>query len=139
MIIGPDLIVRDGRVVTEPSARDRHDKTLRGYKARLKADPKNATAEAGGPDHQEHLPHADDARHEGVLRLLQRRGDRQLLPRAVVVPCSAHVGVGASAALIRLSSCCASSATSPARSDAIHITWSRCTAPIASNHSLQSP
>ncbi|WGT63048.1 DUF2075 domain-containing protein [Variovorax paradoxus] len=46
VIIGPDLIVRDGLVKTVPSARDRHDKTLRGYKVRLKADPKKATAEA---------------------------------------------------------------------------------------------
>ncbi|HWT18228.1 MAG TPA: DUF2075 domain-containing protein [Variovorax sp.] len=46
VIIGPDLIVRDGRIMTVPDARDRYDKTLRGYKARLKADPKKATAEA---------------------------------------------------------------------------------------------
>ncbi|MET3441583.1 DUF2075 family protein [Variovorax paradoxus] len=46
VIIGPDLIVRDGRVVTVPQARDRYDKTLRGYKARLKADPDKAVAEA---------------------------------------------------------------------------------------------
>lgn len=46
VIIGPDLIVRDGLVKTVPSARDRYDKTLRGYKVRLKADPKKATAEA---------------------------------------------------------------------------------------------
>lgn len=46
VVIGPDLIVRDGQVVTQPQARDRHDKTLRGYKARLKADPAKATTEA---------------------------------------------------------------------------------------------
>ena len=46
VIIGPDLIVRDGLVKTVPGARDRYDKTLRGYKVRLKADPKKAIAEA---------------------------------------------------------------------------------------------
>lgn len=46
VIIGPDLIVRDGYVKTVPAARDRYDKTLRGYKVRAKADPKKAAAEA---------------------------------------------------------------------------------------------
>jgi DUF2075 family protein len=32
VIIGPDLIVRDGEVVTDPSARARTDKSLHGYK-----------------------------------------------------------------------------------------------------------
>ena len=40
------LLANSWSNVAEPKARDRHDKTLRGYKARLKADPKNATAEA---------------------------------------------------------------------------------------------
>ena len=46
VIIGPDLIVRDGRIVTVPEARDRFDKTLRGYKYRFKANPQIAAAEA---------------------------------------------------------------------------------------------
>jgi DUF2075 family protein len=46
VIVGPDLIVRDGRVQTVPSARDHFDKTLRGYKTRAKTNPKNAAAEA---------------------------------------------------------------------------------------------
>lgn len=46
VIIGPDLIVRDGHVKTVPAARDRFDKTLRGYKTRHKANPKSAAAEA---------------------------------------------------------------------------------------------
>lgn len=46
VIIGPDLIVRDGRVKTVPAARDRYDKTLRGHKVRAKADPEKAAAEA---------------------------------------------------------------------------------------------
>lgn len=45
-IIGPDLIVRDGRVQTVPTARDRFDKTLRGCKTRHKTNPESATAEA---------------------------------------------------------------------------------------------
>lgn len=44
VIIGPDLIVRNGEVVTVPEARDRHDKTLRGYKTQLKATPEKAKA-----------------------------------------------------------------------------------------------
>jgi DUF2075 family protein len=46
VIVGPDLVVRDGKVVTVPSARARHDKTLHGYKSRFKVDPKKATDEA---------------------------------------------------------------------------------------------
>ena len=38
VIIGPDLVVRDGRVQTHPDRRDRHDKTIRGWKTRLKQD-----------------------------------------------------------------------------------------------------
>jgi len=45
VIIGPDLIVRDGRVTTVPENRDRHDKTIRGYKKRLKIDPDQVKAE----------------------------------------------------------------------------------------------
>lgn len=44
VIIGPDLIVRNGEVVTVPEARDRHHKTLRGYKTQLKATPEKAKA-----------------------------------------------------------------------------------------------
>jgi DUF2075 family protein len=39
VIIGPDLIVRNGEVITNPNARDRHDKSIRGHKALAKADP----------------------------------------------------------------------------------------------------
>ena len=42
VIIGPDLIVRNGEVITDPSARDRHDKSIRGHKALAKVDPINA-------------------------------------------------------------------------------------------------
>lgn len=42
----PDLVIRDRRVFTVPAARDRFDKTLRGYKTRHKADAKSAAAEA---------------------------------------------------------------------------------------------
>lgn len=46
VIIGPDLIVRDGKVVTMPEARDRHDKSIRGYKTRLKTEGPHVKAEA---------------------------------------------------------------------------------------------
>ncbi len=42
VIIGPDLIVRNGEVITNPNARDRHDKSIRGHKTLAKADPEAA-------------------------------------------------------------------------------------------------
>lgn len=42
VIIGPDLVVRDGEVVTDPAARDKHDKSIRGYKKLSRADPVSA-------------------------------------------------------------------------------------------------
>ncbi|MDA8092856.1 MAG: DUF2075 domain-containing protein [Betaproteobacteria bacterium] len=47
VIVGPDLIVHDGEIVTVPEARDRHDKSLKGWKLRAKTDPIAARAEAG--------------------------------------------------------------------------------------------
>ncbi|MFT3857688.1 MAG: gas vesicle protein GvpD [Aquabacterium sp.] len=44
VIIGPDLIYRDGRVMTDPKARARSDKSIRGLKAMMKRDPEAATA-----------------------------------------------------------------------------------------------
>jgi uncharacterized protein len=46
VIIGPDLIVRDGKVVTVPEARSRHDASIKGYKKALKTDPDGARAKA---------------------------------------------------------------------------------------------
>jgi DUF2075 family protein len=45
VIIGPDLIVRDGQVITSPDQRDKHDKSIRGYKKLSKADPELAKRE----------------------------------------------------------------------------------------------
>lgn len=45
VIIGPDFIVRDGQVVTCAEERDRHDKSIRGYKTRLKTNPEIVKAE----------------------------------------------------------------------------------------------
>ena len=39
VIIGPDLIVRNGEVVTDPYKRDRHDKSIHGHKALAKVNP----------------------------------------------------------------------------------------------------
>lgn len=39
VIIGPDLVVRDGLVITNPAARASNDKTIRGYKKMAKEDP----------------------------------------------------------------------------------------------------
>lgn len=45
VIIGPDLIVRNGQVITAPEKRDQHDKSIRGYKKLSKADPEFARRE----------------------------------------------------------------------------------------------
>lgn len=45
VIIGPDLIVRNGQVITVPEKRDRHDRSIRGYKKRLKIDSEQVKAE----------------------------------------------------------------------------------------------
>ncbi len=46
VIIGPDLIVRDGEVVTNPGARDQFDKSLKGYKKAYEEDPEAAQKRA---------------------------------------------------------------------------------------------
>jgi len=43
VIIGPDLIVRDGQIVTQPDKRAKQDKTIFGWKTRLKQNPKETT------------------------------------------------------------------------------------------------
>lgn len=45
VIIGPDLVVRDGQVVTSPDERDRHDKSIRGWKKMMKEQPTLAKSE----------------------------------------------------------------------------------------------
>ena len=45
VIIGPDLLIRDGKVVTDPSKRASSDKSVFGWKKRMKEDPKQATGE----------------------------------------------------------------------------------------------
>jgi hypothetical protein len=42
VIIGPDLVVRDGRVVTDAGKRSSQDRSIRGYKSMLKEEPKTA-------------------------------------------------------------------------------------------------
>jgi len=46
VIIGEDLVVRDGMVVVQPEKRDRYDSTIRGYRKMLREDPKRAQTEA---------------------------------------------------------------------------------------------
>ena len=43
VIIGPDWIVRDGQVLTQPDQRAKQDKTIFGWKTRLKQNPKETT------------------------------------------------------------------------------------------------
>ncbi|MDH0747966.1 DUF2075 domain-containing protein [Pseudomonas sp. GD03842] len=45
VIIGPDLVVRDGQVVTSPDERDKHDKSIRGWKKIMKEQPALAKSE----------------------------------------------------------------------------------------------
>lgn len=42
VIIGPDLVVRNGKVITDAGKRDGRDKTIRGYKKLLKEKPEEA-------------------------------------------------------------------------------------------------
>jgi len=58
VIIGSDLTVHDGQLITEPAARSSMDRSIRGWKSMMKADP------------QKYLQDVNDARHERVLRLL---------------------------------------------------------------------
>ena len=46
VIIGPDLVVRNGMIRTEPSARDRHDKSIKGLKSWMRQDAEAARAAA---------------------------------------------------------------------------------------------
>jgi len=47
VIIGPDMIVRKGKVITDGLERSKHDQTLKGYKNMLKSKPALAKALAG--------------------------------------------------------------------------------------------
>lgn len=42
VIVGPDLIVRDNKVLTQPNARAKSDRSVRGYKTLLAKDPEGA-------------------------------------------------------------------------------------------------
>ena len=46
VIVGPDLIVRDGKLITNPAARAKTDTSLKGYKKEFKEDPVRATEKA---------------------------------------------------------------------------------------------
>ena len=45
VILGPDLIVRDGQVVTDGTKRAKSDQSIKGFKAWLKSNPEEANAE----------------------------------------------------------------------------------------------
>ena len=47
VIIGPDLIFRDGKLLTDPTARARTDKSFRGMKIAMKVDPDATEKRAG--------------------------------------------------------------------------------------------
>lgn len=46
VVVGPDMIVRDGKVITCPDKRARHDKSLSGFKKLLKSNEKEAKERA---------------------------------------------------------------------------------------------
>lgn len=46
VIVGPDLIVRDGKVISIPAARSRMDASIRGYKSMSRTDPVGAASVA---------------------------------------------------------------------------------------------
>lgn len=46
VIIGPDLIVRNGEIITDPSKRAKTDASLRGYQKELKINPESARKKA---------------------------------------------------------------------------------------------
>jgi len=46
VIVGPDLVFRDNRVVGQPEMRSKHDKSLNGYKRLLEIDPDEAVRRA---------------------------------------------------------------------------------------------
>lgn len=46
VIIGPDLVMKDGKLTAVPEARDRHDKSIKGYKKHLREDPDDARTRA---------------------------------------------------------------------------------------------
>lgn len=48
VIIGDDLIVRNGEVITNPNARAKTDKSISGFKKLLKTDPEAANKKADG-------------------------------------------------------------------------------------------
>ncbi|MDP3469604.1 MAG: DUF2075 domain-containing protein [Daejeonella sp.] len=45
VIVGDDLIVRNGQVITNPAKRSKNDSSVKGYKSRLKSDPEKTMAE----------------------------------------------------------------------------------------------
>lgn len=46
VIVGPDLVVRNGRIRTDATARDRHDKSIKGLKTWIRRDGQQARAAA---------------------------------------------------------------------------------------------
>lgn len=46
VIVGPDLVVRDGKIVTRPDKRSSHDKSLSGYKKLASREPEEARQKA---------------------------------------------------------------------------------------------
>ncbi len=85
VIVGPDLVFRDNRVVAQPAMRSKHDKSLNGYKRLVKIDPEEAARRAELII-KEYLPHPDDPWNEGVLCVFHGWGSRALRPQSPQPP-----------------------------------------------------
>ena len=94
VIIGPDLIVRDGLIQTDPARRSKQDSSIKGYKSLLKADPdetKRRTAEIIKNTYRTLLTrgqrgcfvYAVDPETNAYLKTMASRGTST--PRSVVV------------------------------------------------------
>ncbi len=104
VIIGDDMRVEDGAVATDYTKRAKSDASLKGIKSMAKSDPERAQAHRRRAD-QEHVQGPDDARHEGLLRLLHR-------PRAGRLP-AFEDALGRTRAVLALSATAASGCRRP--------------------------
>ena len=61
VIIGPDLVIRDGEVRTVPATRDCHYRSIRSHKTGISTDPVAVTCETHPTikDPYAHRPHSD--------------------------------------------------------------------------------
>ena len=69
VIVGPDLIVRNGKIITQPKERASTDKSIHGWRSLFKVRPRSYN-DASRCDYQKHLSHAHDPWTKRMLCLL---------------------------------------------------------------------